>query len=173
MGILSVFFYAGNFFLTHGKWIFPFPLNEIIYAVTASIIAWNYRNEFVIQTRLLALTGFLLLVSNVEYWQLVFDVPMMQQFVDSVFPDLLQLISKLSLLSFINFSNERRKIVSFNSVIMIMFLSGLLLNITWIELIAISLTIGINFKQLDLKPYLNWLILYLVLEATKLWSLMG
>lgn len=171
MGILSVFFYAGNFFLTHRALVFPFPLNEFIYFITALAIAWNNKDKFPTESKLLFGLGFFLLVSNFQYWGILFSAEQLVELDQGVLPDVLLIVSKIIFSIFLMFTRNKRLHIVYSIGLLLLFWLGSVMHNSLFELISVGVFFSLSFKELDSKPYLNWLILYFVLELTKLWSL--
>ena len=171
LAILTIFIYAFIILLQKGAFIFPFPLNEIIFFISALAISFHqFKNE-----KFLSIL-FPIVLSSEFYWAIFFNTQQMEALSNSFFTDLFKIIFFLGVISliYLSFKEFKSKLVSIGLLFSILgIVVSLILGYQFIEIASLLIVSVISIKRLEEKPILNIWILLFVLEITKLWSLAG
>lgn len=176
LAILTIFIYAFSILLQKGAFIFPFPLNEMIFLISAvSIGIYQYKQDKTLSL-LFPIIGFTFVFSSEFYWAIFYNSQQMEVFSNSFVTDLFKILFFLGLIISIYISFNKIKV---NLIQVCMFLSifgiilSLILGLHYIEVVSLFIVFLISIKQIEARPILNLWILLFVLEITKLWSLAG
>ena len=176
LAILTIFIYAFIILLQKGAFIFPFPLNEIIFFISALAISFHqFKNEKFLSI-LFPIVGFVFVLSSEFYWAIFFNTQQMEALSNSFFTDLFKIIFFLGVISliYLSFKEFKSKLVSIGLLFSILgIVVSLILGYQFIEIASLLIVSVISIKRLEEKPILNIWILLFVLEITKLWSLAG
>ena len=176
LAILTIFIYAFSILLQKGAFIFPFPLNEIIFFISALAISFHQFKKEKILSVLFPVVGCLCVLSSEFYWAIFFNAQQMEAFSNSLATDLFKIFFFIGLISLICFSFKemKNKLVSIGLVFSILgIIISLIIGHQFIEIASLLIVSVISIKRLAEKPILNLWILLFVLEITKLWSLAG
>jgi hypothetical protein len=177
IAILTVFLYALGIFFQKGAFIFPFPLNEIIFLfATFSIGYTNFKTEKVLFSVFLCL-GICHLFSNEFYYAIVLDTEAMQNLSKSLFTDIFLVVYYIGLLATIVLTiNKINSSIWIKGIGVLAFISmffGMILGNALFDIVGLFLMIPFVFKYVERLPILNLWTLLFVLEVTKFWSLMS
>ena len=176
LAILTIFIYAFSILLQKGAFIFPFPLNEIIFFISAIAIAiQQYKNDKLLSV-LFPIVGFTFVLSSEFYWAIFYNSQQMEVFSNSLVTDLFKIIFYLGVISliYLSFKELKSKLVEIGFIVSILVIVlSLILGNQFIEIVSLFIVFLISIKRLEVRPILNLWILLFVLEVTKLWSLAG
>jgi hypothetical protein len=170
LGILIPIVYGSWVFLDKGTFIFPFPLNELIFfTITLQFLLWNLKSDK-IKYGLFLLTALFGLVSSDFFWTIFFDGKSYEQLMLSPLTDLFKLIQLVGLgvcLTLEIKNDSRYKLLLF-ICIPALFLVGIFFSNQILILISvISTLVFSNFKR-PIAPSTLLLSLFTILEVGKL-----
>ncbi len=176
LAILTIFIYAFSILLQKGAFIFPFPLNELIFFISSvSIAIYQYKQDKILSL-LFPVIGLTFLLSSEFYWAIFYNSQEMEVFSNSFVTDLFKILFFLVLIAsiYISFYKIKVKLIQL-SIFLSMFgvVLSLILGNHFVEVASLFIVFLISIKRTEARPSLNLWILLFILEATKLWSLMG
>ena len=176
LAILTIFVYAFSILLQKGAFIFPFPLNELIFLISAvSIGIYQFKQDKILSL-LFPIMGFTFVLSSEFYWAIFHTSEQMEVFSNSIVTDLFKFLFFIGLISsiYISFYQIKVKLIQFGFLLSILgIILSLILENQVIEVASLFIVFLISIKRIEARPNLNLWILLFVLEVTKLWSLMG
>lgn len=98
LAILVLLAYSTFIFIDQGSFIFPFPLNEIVFLIVSfQFFLWNRKKSPVLSWMFL-LSSFIGMLTSQFFWTMVYDAAHLENFYESIVPDLILLTFYLSLL---------------------------------------------------------------------------
>lgn len=175
LAILTVFVYAFSIFLQKGAFIFPFPLNELIFLIATIVIALNeFKNSKLISTLFIS-SAILNLFSSEFYWAIFLNTEQMTWFSKSIITDVLKISYYLFLIFsiFKSFKLLDKKKLIYSIFPIFGIILSLIFSVPFIEIGALLIVTIFTYRSLQHFSILNLWFLLFVLESTKLWSLMG
>jgi hypothetical protein len=170
LGVLIPVVYGSWVFLDKGTFIFPFPLNELIFfTITLQFLLWNLKSDK-IKYGLFFCTALFGLVSSDFFWTIFFDGKSYEQLMLSPLTDIFKLIHLVGIgicLTLEINAYSRYKIFLF-FCIPLLFLTGILYSSQAIIILSIIITtVFSNFKR-PIAPSTLLLCLFSILEVGKL-----
>lgn len=155
--------YAVIMFLEKGMFIFPFPLNEVIFAAVSIIFAIRLRNYYMLQVSFSVAYALFNLLSVEFVWTLFLDGEQMHNLIESGSLDLIKLISVILLVIWggISLVRAEDRVRSLFFVVFFAFLaSATVFHQPLLGIIACLVPFGAAFRYKDLFPFhLLWLLL--------------
>ena len=173
IALLTIFIYAGGIFLQKGAFIFPFPLNEIIFFIAVSAMAiTNFKTEKLFFSVFL-FSAILHLLSNEFYWAILLNHQELESFVKSNVKDWFLIGYYIFFIAsgFVSFQKINSKLKYVNLLSLGFILTSIFSGNPYFELLALLTISLVTIKFLSTKPSLNLWWLLFILELTKVWSL--
>lgn len=167
--ILTLLVYATNVFLTHGAFIFPFPLNDILMLIVAIQFSyWHFKQR--IPVLYILGIAFFSLLGNEVYWSFFLEDQKMYTFSESPITDVFKLFSAVCLVGFGYYTlrAQKNQIAQLLSLIFIICYIGSITFLPPVVGLFALLSIGISVLLHPVhKPFHLFWILLLLLESTK------
>ena len=169
LALLTLIVYAVSIYATHGAFIFPFPLNELILLVIAVQFAyWNRKNK-IPALYILGISVFAFL-GNEVYWSFVLDGEMMYQFSSLPVTDIFILLSAICMIGFGVYTFLKQK-NSIAKLLGVFFIILYIASITYLPPIFtfyayICMAVSVLIQPVNKPFHLIWILL-LLLETTK------
>ncbi|MES2800151.1 MAG: hypothetical protein V4638_09040 [Bacteroidota bacterium] len=170
LAVLIPFAFGALTFIETGGFILPFPLNEMIFAITAFIFVFRlFRSEKIISLFILLFSGFNLL-STEFIWSLFSTQESLQYYYESGVFDTMRFFSYLMLLAWL----IRSFLIDFKAlklvlllIIVSLFSIGLINQWYYLMVVATFIPFVVAFKFSYLKPFhLLWLLLSILNTMT-------
>lgn len=174
LAILTLFVYAGIILLTKGSFIFPFPLNEIVFLIVSiQFTVWNWTKDKILWT-IIILTGFFNLFSTQFFWSFFLNTDSMHSLVEGLSLDLLKILYFLFLITWIGiyfFTSSLKWKYFFGLIPITLIIWATLENEPIIETTGLLIVAVLGtIKKIHSPVYLLWILLA-VLQVMKIWML--
>jgi hypothetical protein len=170
LGVLIPVVYGSWGFIEKGTFIFPFPLNELIFfTITFQFLIWHLKSEK-IKYGLFFCTALFGLVSSDFFWTIFFDGKSYEQLMLSPLTDIFKLIHLvgIGICLTLEIKNDSRYKLLLFICIPALFLVGIFFSNQILILISvISTLVFSNFKR-PIAPSTLLLCLFSILEVGKL-----
>lgn len=168
LALLTLVIYALINFIQHGAFVFPTPLNPVLFGIISLYLGVLHFKPFKYSFTVLAL-GFTALLSSSFIQEIILPAEKMHAFYDSMAPDLIKICHSfiLVLFAFLQLNKQNLKLAKIMmALFMISYVSIIIFNKE--QYLIVAYGFGLISSQLDkrLSPYhLLWNLLVL-LEVT-------
>jgi hypothetical protein len=175
LSVLIPFVYGSIFWLETGTFIFPFPLNEFIFAAITAFFAVKHYSRYPLNSIFSAAFAFMNLLSSEFFWSFFVDQVRLLEITENGTLDLIRLMSIFLLMIWAGIGLVRAEDKIRSALFLIFFIlfsSGLIYQIYPLTILALLVPFAASFKYRDLYPFhLLWLLLS-ILETMKVSMLM-
>lgn len=166
---LTLIFYAASIYLSQGAFIFPFPLNELIFLVVCvQFSIWHYKKR--IPTFYILGISIFAFLGNEVYWSFILDDQNMYSFSSLPITDIFKLLSAMCIIGFgVYYFLSQKKIAA--KISTLLFIALYIGSITYTPSYPmfyglIFMVLGILFEPTYKPFHLIWILL-LLLESSK------
>lgn len=161
--ILSYTIYGLSIYLDKGSFIFPFPLNQVVFLLTAiQFTIWNFSTKKSILILLFAAISYFL--SFGEYWSIVLEYEQLDRLSNSIFLDVF-LLGYILLISVYSFVHFKKKFIGYALLFTLSLLTGYFSNYqVFIPFSFLIASVGSIFQNRNRPENVIWYIL-LFLES--------
>lgn len=170
LGVLTLIAYAVFIFIDQGAFIFPFPLNEIIFlAISAQFLWWNKRTHLWAGIISLA-AGIVALLSTQFFWTFIYGPENMVVFMEGLTTDYFTLGFYVLVLvgGIATMIRQKRGVpLIFSGLFIVAFIAGAMLNNLTFFLLGYGFMVASTQIVKVFAPYhLLWVLLF-VLKLTE------
>ncbi|MFN5912430.1 MAG: hypothetical protein ACK45H_13905 [Bacteroidota bacterium] len=170
LAILIPIVYASIFWFETGTFIFPFPLNEVIFISVTGFFAVKHFKKYPLNSIFSAGFALLNLLSSEFFWSFLLDQPSLYELMEGGTLDLIKLMSAVLLIVWagVNLVRGSDKVrTSLFFLFFMLYSTGLIYGIDPLMILGILVPFAASFKYRDLYPFhLLWLLLS-ILESMK------
>jgi len=170
LAILVLIAYSAFIFVDQGTFIFPFPLNEIIFAIVSfQFFLWNRKISPVLSWLFLSVSLIGLLTSQV-FWTFFLEVHGLEHFYEGIYPDVIILAYYilLGITAFYFFNSSQEKYSTLYGIVCLAPLLACLVTGNRFYELLFSVIVAIISAVLKLNHPFNYLwILLATLNAMK------
>jgi hypothetical protein len=171
LAVLIPLMFALLIFLDSGSFIFPFPLNEVIFAVVAFFFCFKHRKHFMLQSIFAGAFAFFNLLSTEYFWSLFLNGEQLSSLFEAGTIDLIRLLAYVLLIIWAGIGLVRGEDKIRSTIFLlffVLFAAGLIFEIYLLYVLATLIPFVASFRYRDLYPFhLLWL-LYSILSLMKL-----
>ena len=170
LGILTPIVYGSWVLLDKGSFIFPFPLNELIFfIITSQFLLWNFKvDKFkYVSFFLTALFG---LLSSDFFWTLFIDGKSYEQIMLGPLTDIFKLIHLFGIGAclIIEIRTNSRYKSPITICVLSILLAGIISSNQLLILISIAIVLALSLSKRPIRASILLLSLYTILEVGKL-----
>lgn len=175
LALTTIFMYGLSMFLTHGTFIFPFPLNEVIFFIATLLIGYeSYKSEKLL-TIFFGLFAISKLFSGTFIWSFFTSHQVIEKIANSPTTDISRLLSLVLviILFYLTFKKGKGDWVKNSFLIPTLMLTlSAIFSWYWLEIITFGMLFIFALYHLKSHKIFNLWILLFVLELVKFWHLM-